>query len=34
MKNKYAEDKPGKITEAPSALMEKTFMEQVLDGYA
>lgn len=34
MKNKYAEDQPGEIMEALAVLMEKTFMKQVLEGYA
>lgn len=34
MKNKYAEDQPGEITEALAVLMEKTFMEKVWEGYA
>lgn len=33
MKNKYAEDHSGEMTEALAFLMEKTFLEKVLEGY-
>lgn len=34
MKNKYAEDQSGEMTEALAVLMEKTLLEKVLEGYA